>query len=268
MARPRVRVAVAPLPRDRKRAAARRFLPSAQSVIVGFGLLALAVGGYFAARETSAFAVGRVEVTGASPRVSGQVRRAVAPLRGTSLLALDGGALVRRLEALPTVVAAGYDRSFPHTLHIDVVPERPVAVVRQGAKAWLVSARGRVMAPVPPHALAHGAHALARIWIPRSTAVAIAGFLPANHAAAVARALALAVGFPAHFTTAALHRDGLTLRLRRGVELRLGEPTDIRLKLAIARRALRHLPPGSTYLDVSVPGRPVAGKNSQLSGRD
>ena len=264
MARPRVRVAVAPLPRDRKRAAARRFLPSAQSVIVGFGLLALGAGGYFAARETSAFAVGRVEVTGASPRVAGQVRQAIAPLRGTSLLALDGGALVSRLQALPTVVAAGYDRSFPHTLHIDVVPERPVAVVRQGAKAWLVSARGRVVAPVPPH----GARALARVWIPRTTAVTVGGFLPANHGAAVARALALAGGFPAHFTTAALHRDGLTFRLRSGVQLRLGEATDIRLKLAIARRALRRLPPGSTYLDVSVPGRPVAGANSQLSGRD
>ena len=264
MARPRVRVAAAPLPRGRKRVAARRFLPSAQSLIVGLGLLALGAGGYSTARETSAFAVGRIEVTGASPRVAAQVRRTVASLRGRSLLALDGRALVRRLQALPTVVAAGYDRSFPHTLRIEVVPERPVAVARQGAKAWLVSGRGRVMAPVPPH----GAQALPRIWIPRTTAVALGGLLPANHAAAVARALSLAAGFPARFTAAALHRDGLSFRLRRGVELRLGEPTDIRLKLASARRALRRLPPGSTYLDVSVPGRPVAGSNSQLSGRD
>jgi hypothetical protein len=51
------------------------------------------------------------------------------------------------------------------------------------------------------------------------------------------------------------------------VELRLGDPTDVRLKLAIARRALAQLPPGATYLDVSVPGRPVAGAdNPQLSG--
>jgi hypothetical protein len=33
----------------------------------------------------------------------------------------------------------------------------------------------------------------------------------------------------------------------------------VRLKLAIARRALRGLPAGTAYLDVSVPGRPVAG---------
>jgi len=48
--------------------------------------------------------------------------------------------------------------------------------------------------------------------------------------------------------------------------LRLGEPTDVRLKLAIARRALRVLPAGATYVDVSVPGRPVAGTDPQVSG--
>jgi len=46
----------------------------------------------------------------------------------------------------------------------------------------------------------------------------------------------------------------------------LGEPTDVRLKLAIARRALARLPAGAAYVDVSVPERPVAGPdNPQLS---
>jgi len=248
----------APLPRTRVRVA----VPSVRSLLVGLGLLAIAGGSYAVARQTSAFAVDRIEVRGASPRVAAQVRQAVAPLRGTSLLALDGGALVRDLDALPTVVAAGYDRSFPHTLRIDVVPEQPVAVVRQGAKAWLVSARGRVIRPIPRH----GARPLARIWIPKTTPVTVGGFLPANHATAVARALALAARLPVHISFAALHRDGLVLRLRDGLELRLGDPTDIRLKLAIARAAIRRLPAGTLYLDISVPGRPVAGSNSQLSG--
>ena len=52
---------------------------------------------------------------------------------------------------------------------------------------------------------------------------------------------------------------GLVFHLRSGVELRLGDPTDVRLKLAVARRALRGLPAGTAYLDVSVPERPVAG---------
>jgi cell division protein FtsQ len=237
-------------------------VPSARWLLVGLGVLALAGGAYAVARESSAFAVDRIEVRGASPRVAGQVRHAVAPLRGTSLLSLDGRALVQQIAALPTVVTAGYDRAFPHTLRIDVVPERPVAVVRQGAKAWLVSARGRVIRPIPPH----GARPLTRIWIPKTTPVAIGGFLPTNHAAAIARALALAARFPAHIAFAALRREGLVFRLRDGLELRLGDPTDVRLKLAIARAAMRHLPTGTLFLDISVPGRPVAGSNPQLSG--
>ena len=238
-------------------------LPSARSLALGLALVASAGGLYGAGRETAAFAVRDVEVTGAPPAVRRQVLHAVAGLHGTSLLALDGAALERTLAALPTVVAGGYDRAFPHTLRIAVVPETPVAVVRQGAKAWIVSARGRVTAVAAPRAQP----ALTRIWIPRTTPVVVGGFLPANHGTAIARALALAARFPARIVRATLRLDGLHLHLRSGLELRLGEPTDVRLKLAIARRALRQLPSGTTYLDVSVPGRPVAG-NTQLSGRD
>lgn len=262
MARARARTAVAPRPQLTLRLG--RYLPSPRSLAVGFGLVALAGGLYGVARETSAFAVDSITVAGAAPRVQGQVRRALAPLRGTSLLALDGTALERRLEALPTVVSAAYDRAFPHTLRVVVVPERPVAVLRQGSKAWLISARGRAAATVSSRA----AQRLPRVWVPRTTRVVVGGFLPAAHAGAVARALALAANLPAHVVQAQVRRDGLVFRLRSGLELRLGDPTDIRLKLAIAARALRVMPSGSAYLDVSVPGRPVAGDNPQVSGRD
>ena len=76
----------------------------------------------------------------------------------------------------------------------------------------------------------------------------------------------MAQRFPAHISTAFLARGELVFRLRSGLELRLGDPTDVRLKLAIARRALAALPTGATYVDVSVPERPVAGvDNPQLS---
>ena len=44
------------------------------------------------------------------------------------------------------VAAASFDRSFPHTLEIAVVPEVPVAVLRQGSSSWLAAAGGRVVA--------------------------------------------------------------------------------------------------------------------------
>jgi cell division protein FtsQ len=267
----RRRIAQGPPPRARAAAAARLprvqtssfgFVPSRRSVVLGVGLLAVALGAYFAARQSSAFAVDRIEVTGAPPDVRREVRRAAHPFVGTNLLGLDGAALVRRVEALPTVVAAGYDRGFPHTLRLHVVPETAVAVVHRGRSTWLVSARGRVISRIPRG----GESGLARIWVKRAASVVVGSFLADDAGGATARALALAARFPARIATASLARGALVLRLRSGLELRLGEPTDIRLKLAVARRALRVLPTGSGYIDVSLPGRPVAGANSQVSG--
>jgi hypothetical protein len=103
--------------------------------------------------------------------------------------------------------------------------------------------------------------------VPAATPVAAGVFLGADQGGAAARALGLAIGFPARIATASLSHGQLVFRLRSGLELRFGDPTDIRLKLAIARHALSLLPAGSAYLDVSVPGRPVAGPNPQLSAR-
>jgi hypothetical protein len=50
----------------------------------------------------------------------------------------------------------------------------------------------------------------------------------------------------------------LTLVLRSGVELRLGDGSDRLLKLTIARRILPSLTGPDGYVDVSVPARPVA----------
>lgn len=258
-----MRAAVATLPRVRASPAFARLAPSRRSILLGFGLIALAAGLYAAARQSSAFAVAQIEVDGAPAAVRTQVRRTAAPLVGTSLLALDGAALLRRIEAVPTVRSAAYDRGFPHTLRIHVVPEVPVAVLHRGKETWLVSARGRVLSRIPN--LTFGE--LGRIWVPRATEVAAGAFLAPQSGGTTARMLALATRFPARIATASLVRGQLVFRLRSGLTLELGEPTDVRLKLAIARRALTQLPTGAVYVDVSVPGRPVAGTNSQLSGR-
>ncbi|HEY2541983.1 MAG TPA: FtsQ-type POTRA domain-containing protein [Gaiellaceae bacterium] len=236
-------------------AARRRLLAIAIAVPV------VLTGAYFAARESSTFAVRTIAVSGGTPVLRAQVRGTLASFRGRSLLALDGRALERRVDALPAVVSSSYDRAFPHTLRVRIVPEVPVAVLHRGKEAWLVSARGRTIRKIK----AGTRLALPRIWVPTSTPVAAGGFLPPDAGGTAAHVLALAAGFPARFTTVSFTHGELTMRLRLGVELRLGEPVDVRLKLAIARRALRVLPAGSTYLDVAVPQRPVAGSNSQLS---
>jgi len=235
--------------------------PTRRSLAIGLGVLAVALGGYLIARESSLFAIDRIEVNGASPRVAGQVRQALASLTDRPLVGLDGSSVLRTVDALPTVVSATYDRAFPHTLRITVVPERPAAVLRRGSDSWLVSTRGRVMEHLPAVALPK----LPRIWLSTRTNVRTGAELTAAGAATAARAVGLAGAFGARVASASYTDGVVVFHLRSGVELLLGGDGDIRLKVAVADRLLAVLPSGSTFVDVSNPGRPVSGIGSPPS---
>ena len=191
---------------------------------------------------------------GAPKGVAGQVDRALAHVAGRNLLALDLPALEAAVEEVPAVASVTFDRDFPHTLNAEVVPEIPVAVARQGGAAWLVAASGRVIAP-----LDRGARrALPRIWLKRDVELA-AGFSLVGAPLRAARAVAPLTG--AKLPRVASVRSGdseLTLVLRSGIEVRLGDGSERLLKVTIARRILPSLAGSEGYVDVSVPARPVA----------
>jgi cell division protein FtsQ len=264
LARSIARVETATLPRRpslaqlHPRAWLAGFAPTRRSLALGLGVLAFALGGYLIARETSMFAIDRIEVRGGSRQVTRQVDAALASLVGRPLVGLDGSVVLQRVDALPTVVSASYDRDFPHTLRIFVVAERPAAVLRRGPDSWLVSTRGRVMEHLPSTAVPK----LPRIWISTRTPVQIGAQVTAAGAAAAAHAAGLAGRFGARVDSVAYSGGSLVFHLRSGVELLLGSAGDIRLKVAVAEKVLAVLPPGSTYLDVSIPGRPVSGYGS------
>jgi cell division protein FtsQ len=231
-------------------------------------MLVAASGGIYAiARETTMFALRAVEVEGASPAVAHEIRAALGRFSGTNLLALDGAAVVRTIDDLPTVVSTSYDRDFPHTLRVRVVPESPVAVLRRGADAWLASARGRVIGPIARRRF----RSLPRVWLPRATEIEVGGFLTGD-AAASAHALraVVAARFAGRVLWARVQDGQLTLALRAGLDLEFGPPASLALKIAVVRSVLPTLNPpsasGPTYLDVSVPERPVAGTNPQPAG--
>jgi POTRA domain, FtsQ-type len=246
----------------------RRYLPSGRTLLVACGFFALAGGAYAAALETSLFAVRTLDIVGGSPRVQEELRTALAPELGRSLLRIGGTEINRRVAAIPDVVGVSYDRRFPHTLHIRIEAERPVLLLRRGKNdTWLVSARARVMRRLRTPKLS----SLPRVWIPARTNVSVGETLAPKEGGLAAAALApLSSGtFPTPVRFVRETGTELTLVLRSGLEVRLGGLGDLRLKLAIARRILRavHADGSSTgYLDVSVPERPViAGSNSQVS---
>lgn len=246
----------------RATSAALQLLPSGRSLAVGFGLLATALLLYLSARETSVFSVRSVEVVTQPAGHAGAVGRKLEPLQGTSLLKVDRDAIARRLEALPHVHLLGYDRSFPYTLSVQVSVERPVAVLRRGDENWLVSGRGRVLRKLERRLR----RPLPVIWVPRAFEPEIGAILradgPARAVAALAEASANRPGFTRTIWYVESGEHGLTAVLRDRRELRLGSPIDLTLKLRVAQHvlaAVRDSGSPATYIDVSVPERPVAG---------
>jgi cell division protein FtsQ len=259
----RARAAVVPL--RAADAPILRALPSGRSLLIGFAILAASAGLYALARVTPMFGLNRIEVVGAPPSVAAHVRNALAPLEGRSLLALDSAEVDRRLAGLTDVAAATYDRDFPHTLRVVVRPEHPVAVVRRAAGAWLVAADARVMASVHPRSRP----GLPQVWITQSETPQVGAALTDRLGLRAVRALALGRRAKLHLRVRVVraHAHQLTFLLASGLELRLGDVRAVPLKLAVAARILPQvLGQGYTYLDVSVPERPVAGMNSQPAG--
>jgi cell division protein FtsQ len=244
-----------------------RFVPSGRSLIAGVGLVALAAGLYAIARESPMFAVRTIDVDGASPAIAAEVRAELASLEGESLVAVDGASVSNRVDGISSVRSSVVDRSFPHTLRIRILPEVPVAVLRRGGESWLVSERGRVIRLV-----ARGMQPeLPRIWLPTRTELEKGALLNDEPGALAARSLAAFVGsgFPQRIAFVRALDGQITLGLRGGLEIMLGPPVDLRLKIEIARGILPLLAlpahGGPDYLDIAVPERPVAGRNPQPS---
>ena len=248
---------------------ALQLLPSGRSLAVGFGLLAAAVLLYLGARESSVFSVRSVEVATEPAGHTRLVRRELAPLRGTSLLKIDGGSISRRLEGLPHVHLLGYDRSFPNTLRVHVSVERPVAVLRRADENWLVSGQGRVLRKLDRKLR----RPLPVVWLPPAFEPEIGTILRADDAAGAVGAVTAATSSEPSLARAIWYvksgEEGLTLVLRDRLELRLGNANELTLKLRVAKHvlaAVRASGSPATYVDVSVPDRPVAGTtlNSQV----
>jgi cell division protein FtsQ len=246
----------------------RQLTPSARSAVVGIVLALLALGAYYGARSTSVFAVRTLDVRGGNAELRDQVREALAAELGTSLLRVNSSFVAADIDPIPGVRSFSIDRGFPHTLRVTVKREAPVLVVRQvpGRSAYLVGASGRVLRALPHSRLSH----LPRLWVTKGVGVQVGRPLPPQLSAA-ATSLAPLQGavLPGGVSTVRVGKDELTLTLGGGLQIRLGDTGDLRLKLAIARRILRQTDAaagGVGYLDVSVPLRPVLSTVPQVEG--
>jgi cell division protein FtsQ len=267
-AQKRTTARTAVLPARRQAPDLRRLAPSGRSILIGLAVAVLAVGAYVGARQTSVFALRTIDVRGGTPVLRAQVRKALSEDVGRSLLRVDSGAVASAIDPIPGVRDFTYDRAFPHTLQVTVHAEQPVLVVRQvpGTGAFLVAASGRVI-----RALAHPhLSSMPRVWVTKDTTMKVGDRVgPGLAEAASALSLLRGAPLPGGVHLARVTKKELTLVLGGGLELRLGDGGDLRLKLAIARRILRTTGAATAaggYLDVSVPERPVLSQDSQVGG--
>ena len=233
-----------------------RFVPSGRSLLVTFGT-AVAIGlAYWIAYSTPVFAVDDVEIRGAPPALEREVERATHDLLGRSLVSVDADEVEGTLRALPAVAGVSIDRAFPDTLVVRIAPERPVAVIRGGTSAWLATGAGKVIREIEVGT----ERRMPRLWVHKGTTIRVGGQIPAGLVPAT-RALAEAhnAGIASRVKGVRTTGDELMLVLRHGLEIRLGRAADLGMKLVIARKVLALVDSGTTYVDVSVPQRPVAG---------
>ena len=224
-------------------------------------ILAVGVGMYAVARETSVFAIDRIEVAGASPDVADRVRAALDPMKGTSLVVFDAREANRRLAAVADVAAATYDRNFPNTLRVVVRTERSVALLRRGHEAWLASGSARVIRQVVQGPLP----LLPRVWLEPTADPLVGAVLDGPAAVAVHVVPAIAKArLPIRVRSVRVVDGEVTVTLVSGMQVLLGDTSGLPLKLAAAARILPDVG-DMAYLDVSVPERVVAGTRATFN---
>ncbi len=97
-----------------------------------------------AAVATAGFSIDHIDVTGegvAPARIS-EVRQAIAPQEGRSLLSMDPGAVKARVESLDWVAEAKVRRLWPSTLRVDVRRRQEFARWRENGVVSVIDANG------------------------------------------------------------------------------------------------------------------------------
>jgi cell division protein FtsQ len=246
-------------PVARRRSAARR-RPAARGAVLRRRAIAAAAvllalyGGYMLwFRDLSWFAINSVTVDGATTS-QGQIHDALEQVSGDmTTLHLNDGQLRDAVARFPTVASLSASTSFPHTLHVTVTERLPVAYVHIHGNDTAVSADGYLLT-----GLSFDAHSMPRIQGAGAQGARLDG-----DAAAQAAILGSTPDQLRRLITSSTWSDdsgGVVVDLQNGPEVRFGDGSRAGDKWAAAVAVLSGPERGSpSYLDVSVPDRPVSG---------
>jgi cell division protein FtsQ len=223
--------------------------------VLAGAILVLALYGLYAFwfRDLSWFAIHDVTIKGATTNER-QIRSAVEQVAGDmTTLHIKDDELRNAVARFPTVASVGASTSFPHGLQVTITERLPVAFVQIRGEQTAVSADGYLLT---------GAHFDAKA-LPRIEGAGARGVRLDEDTAAQAAILgATPTPLKNRITTSTWddQRGGVVVDLKNGPEVRFGDGSRAQDKWAAAVAVLSSNEHGSpSYLDVSVPDRPVSG---------
>jgi cell division protein FtsQ len=204
-------------------------------------------------RDLSWFSINDVTVKGATTNER-EIRSAVEQVAGDmTTLHIKDGELRDAVARFPTVASVGASTSFPHGLEVTITERLPVAFLQVHGQQTAVSADGYLLAGADFDAKA----------LPRIEGAAAHGVRLDDDAAAQAAILgATPEPLRNHITGSTWDEDsgGVVVDLKNGPEVRFGDGSRAQDKWQAAVAVLSSDDRGSpSYLDVSVPDRPVSG---------
>src|SRR2546423_7210969 len=212
-------------------------------------------GGWVWLRHSSLVSVQHVRLSGVSGRDAKAIRSALLRAgHGMSTLDVKQSALRAAVVGFPVVRELHASASFPHTLHVTVVEQPPVAALVSGGARTAIAADGVILGP----ALASSSlPTVAASTAPPAGQRLGAGAWQVQAAAALGAAPAT---LAKHVQSAYSGSKGLTVVMEGDLPVYFGDASRAPAKwLALASGMSQEHAAGVSYVDVRVPERAAAG---------
>ena len=215
-------------------------------------LAAVLAGGWLWLRDSSLVAVDRVAITGVAGPDAGAIRSALtSAARSMTTLDVQTDRLHTAVAPYPVVKGIAVTTSFPHQMRIRVTERVAVAVVVAAGQRSEVAADGTLLHDA---ASGTGLPAIDVAVPPGGTHLEGAALSEVRLLAAAPRSLLPRI------QQAASDAVGLTALVRNGPRIEFGDGSQLRAKWAAAVAVLAEPhSAAASYIDVTVPRRPVAG---------
>lgn len=217
-------------------------------------------GGWMWLRQSSFVSVEHVRINGVHGSQAGPIDAALEEAaRGMSTMQVSTAKLREAVARFPVVQEVRASAGFPHSLHIVVVEQPPVATLQVAGLKTAVAANGVVLGPE----------------LMSSSLPTVTGYYePARgqrlHNAMLLESLSV-LGAAPPLLAKLVQRvyegpRGLTVAMKNGLLVYFGDSSRPHAKwLSLARVLADKSSAGAVYVDVRLPGRPAAGMSSEAS---